>query len=116
MKTSPLLLTALLVLGACSSTPSTDRPGSPDRPEVPRPEGVEPAGLADMRDTLGAQRADARAMDNALNVNSTSATMPSDQTFLESVFSPVANTMQSIRQFIFGAPIAPQGANAQATK
>jgi hypothetical protein len=116
MKNAALLLTVVLAAGACSSTPSTDRPGSPDRPEVVRPEGVEPAGLAEMRDTLGAQRAEARTEENALNVHSTSATMPSDQTFLESIFSPIANTMQTIRTFIFGGQTIPQGANAQATR
>jgi len=116
MKTAALLLTIVLVLGACSSQPSTDRPGSPDRPEVVRPEGVEPAGLADMRDTLGSQRADARAMDNALNLNSTSASPVSDQTFLESIFSPVANAMHYVRSIVFGEAIGPAGASAQATR
>jgi len=116
MKHAALLLTIVLAAGACSSTPSTDRPGSPDRPEVPRPEGVEPEGLADMRDTIGAQRAEARAEDNALNIHPTSATQYSDQTFLESIFTPVADAMHWFRSFVFGEEILAPGANAQAAR
>ena len=104
MKYAALLLT-LVLAGACSSTPTTDRPGSPDRPEVPRPEGVEPEGLSDMRDTLGEQRSEAREMDNALNVNRSSASTYSDETFLESMFNPVADAMHWVRTIFFGEPI-----------
>jgi hypothetical protein len=116
MKHAALLLTIVLAAGACSSTPSTDRPGSPDRPEVPRPEGVEPEGLADMRDTIGEQRAEARTQDNALNVHSTSATQYSDQTFFESIFTPVADAMHWVRTIFFGEEILAPGANAQAAR
>jgi hypothetical protein len=61
-----LLLTAVLLATGCSSAPTTDRPQVPDRPEVQRPDGVEPEGLADMRDTLGEQRSAARERENAL--------------------------------------------------
>jgi hypothetical protein len=63
-----VLLTAVLLAAGCSSAPTTDRPQVPDRPEVQRPDGVEPEGLADMRDAIGQQRAAAREQENALVV------------------------------------------------
>jgi hypothetical protein len=115
MRNAALLLTAALAAGACSSQPTADRPGSPDRPEVMRPEGVEPDGLAEMRDTLGAQRAQAREQDNALNLTPTSAT-PADQSFLESIFSPVGSALKSVRNFIFGAPQGVQQVSGHAPR
>lgn len=55
----------LACAAACSSQPEMDRPAVPDRPEVQRPEGVEPEGLAEMRDSLSEQRTEARARENA---------------------------------------------------
>jgi hypothetical protein len=68
MRRTPYLLPLLLVVAACSSAPTTDRPQVPDRPEVHRPEGVEPDGLSAMRDDIGGQRAAARERENALVV------------------------------------------------
>jgi hypothetical protein len=62
------LLPTVLLLGACSSQPTTDRAVLPERPEVHRPDGVEPDGLLEMRSALAAQRAEARERDNALNM------------------------------------------------
>jgi len=68
----------VLCLAACSSAPTAERQQLPDRPEVQRPDGVEPEGLADMRESLGDQRAAARERENALvmkpNALSTSPT------------------------------------------
>lgn len=121
MKNTTLLLTAALAMGACSSQPSMDRPGAPGRPEIPRPEGVEPEGLTEMRDTLSAQRSDARSMDNALNLNATPATQYSDQTFLESIFTPIADAMEFVRGILGGGATATANraaatAAAQATR
>lgn len=71
-------LTAALLLGACSSQPATDRAVLPDRPEVHRPEGVEPDGLADIRSQLAAQRGEARERDNALNLRAAPMSQTSD--------------------------------------
>ena len=75
-----ILPTAVLLLAGCASAPTTDRPQVPDRPEVQRPDGVEPDGLATMRDSIGEQRAAARERENALvvkpNALSTTSTDP----------------------------------------
>ena len=87
MTRATLLATAALLCGACASQPSTDRP-TVERSEVQRPADVEPAGLAEMRDTLGAQRAIARERDNALNVRpNTLQTDAPSQGFLDSTYS-----------------------------
>ena len=65
MRAAALLPVVLAVAAACSSQPEMDRPAVPDRPEVQRPEGLEPEGLAEMRDAIGAQRAEARERENA---------------------------------------------------
>lgn len=65
MRASVLLPVVLAAAAACSSQPEMDRPAVPDRPEVQRPEGLEPEGLAEMRDAIGSQRAEARERENA---------------------------------------------------
>ena len=66
----------------------------PDRPEVMRPKGVEPEGLADVRDTLGEQRAEARERENATlitpNEMSTHPTTP----WYDSVFRTVSDAFR----------------------
>lgn len=64
----PRLLTPLLLLAvvACGSD-GPQRSHVPDRPQVQRPDGLEPDGVVEMRETLAGQRADSRAaMDAAL--------------------------------------------------
>ena len=94
MRAAALLSVVLAVLAACSSQPEMDRPSVPDRPEVMRPDGVEPEGLADVRDTLGAQRAEARERENATlitpNEMSTHPTTP----WYSSVMSTVSSALR----------------------
>ena len=88
----------LAVLAACSSQPEMDRPSVPDRPEVQRPEGVEPEGLAEMRDTIASQRAEARELENAAiitpNAMGTHPTTP--------WYDPVLDTVSDLVMFLAG--------------
>ena len=95
---SAALLASALCCGACASAPSTERP-SVDRPEIQRADSVEPAGLTEMRNSIGDQRAAARDTTNALSLTPNTLSQHPDQTFLESVFSPMADVMQFIRNF-----------------
>jgi hypothetical protein len=95
-----LLLTAVLAAAGCSSAPTTDRPAVPDRPEVQRPDGVEPEGLADMRDSLGEQRAAARERENALVVKPNALQQTSeDATWYENAYSWIGNSVGQIAGF-----------------
>ena len=94
MRSAALLPVVLAVLAACSSQPEMDRASVPDRPEVMRPDGVEPDGLADMRDTLAGQRAEARERENAAiitpNAMSTHPTTPWYESVLDTVGSALS--------------------------
>lgn len=81
-----LLAGLLAAPAACSSQPSTDRPASPSRPEVQRPAGVEPDGLADVRDALADQRAETREMENVLLVKPDTQTV-NPSTWVEDVLT-----------------------------
>jgi hypothetical protein len=81
-----LFLLSCLFLAACSSAPTTDRATLPDRPEVHRPEGAEPEGLAEMRETIAAQRAEARERDNALNFRATPMSQTPNTPWYEDAF------------------------------
>ncbi len=79
----------LALLGACSSQPQAGRPSVPDRPEVQRPDGVEPSGLADIRDELASQRQESRDRENALLLHpDTLTTHPTSTPWYETLLSP----------------------------
>lgn len=92
MRTGPCLA-FLLVLGACASTPSTERSYVPGRPEVPRPEGVEPDGLVEVRDSLGEQRSEARELENALSITPTELASGIAPTWYETALSPFTSLL-----------------------
>ena len=100
-----VLLTAVLVAAGCSSAPTTERPQVPDRPEVQRPDGVEPEGLADMRDTLGEQRAAARERENALVVKPSSmSTTTLDEPWYDTALNWFGKSVGQVARFweLFG--------------
>jgi hypothetical protein len=90
MRGAASLLVVLVSAAACSSQPAIDRQSVPDRPEVQRPEGVEPEGLTDMRNELSDQRGEARARENAAiitpNAMGTHPTTPWYETALNTVW------------------------------
>jgi hypothetical protein len=92
-----LPLAALLALSACSSQPVASRPTLPDRPEVHRPDGMEPEGLADIRDMLAAQRGETRALENATLVQPATLSPHSTTPWYETVFSPFADLLYFLR-------------------
>lgn len=83
----------LLVVSACASAPSTERSYVPDRPEVPRPEGIESEGLTEVRDSLGEQRSEARELENALNITPTELASALAPTWYETAFSPITSVL-----------------------
>lgn len=93
MRTSPLLPAVLVVLGACSSAPSTEHAYVPDRPEVPRPAELETEGLAEVRDSLGEQRSTARELENALNIHPTEIASQMAPTWYETALSPFTSVL-----------------------
>ena len=100
MKTTALTLVACLGLcTACASSPETDRPIVPDRPEVNRPEGVEPEGLADIRSSIGEQRAAARERENALVLTPNELSTTSMTPWYETALWPVVQIADLIRGF-----------------
>lgn len=84
-------LTPLLLLAAaCASQPSMDRPSVPDRPVAQRPDGLEPAGLTEVRDSISGQRAEARSRENAMLINrSDLSTNPTGPTWYETVLGVI---------------------------
>lgn len=104
MKTLTLAPTLALVVclglcGACASAPETDRPAVPDRPEVNRPEGLEPEGLADIRSSIGAQRTAARERSNALMMTPNELSTTSTTPWYETALWPVVQVADLIRGF-----------------
>ncbi len=97
MTRAAALPTLVLLAAACSSAPTTDRPQVPGRPEVQRPDGVEPDGLADIRDTLGEQRSAARERTDALVVHPNELqTTTEDATWLETAYSWVGESIAQV--------------------
>ena len=93
MRAVVFLPVVLATLAACSSQPEMDRASVPDRPEVQRPDGVEPDGLADMRDTLASQRAEARERENATIITPNAMTTHPTTPWYESVFNTVGDVL-----------------------
>lgn len=92
------LAAILLVATACASAPSTERPYVPGRPEVPRPEGIESEGLAEVRDSLAAQRTEAREMENVLNFSPTELDALGGPTWYESaIFQPITSVLEFLK-------------------
>jgi hypothetical protein len=100
MRATALLPVVLAAAAACSSQPEMGRPSVPDRPEVQRPEGIEPEGLAEVRDTLGAQRAEAREMENATLISPNALSTHPTTPWYESVYDTVGNTLGSAMRFL----------------
>jgi hypothetical protein len=92
---APLLVVpVVLAAAACSSQPEMDRPSVPDRPEVARPEGVEPEGLSEMRDTLSSQRAEARERENATIISPNSLSTHPTTPWYDSVLGTVESALR----------------------
>jgi hypothetical protein len=89
------LLGLALLAAACSSQPEYERPVV-ERPEVERP-AVEPEGLSEMRDTLAAQRAEAREMENALLLSPDTMGAEPAMPWYESILWPIAEILHLIR-------------------
>jgi uncharacterized lipoprotein YmbA len=91
------IVLSVLLLAACSSAPTADRQELPDRPEVPRPEGVEPEGLADMRESLADQRAAAREHENAVVTKPNTLQTTSDEpTWAQEALGWAGNTFGQV--------------------
>src|SRR5688572_23614021 len=90
-------LACLLLLGACASDPTMERSTVPDRPEVQRPEGLEPEGLAEVRNTLAAQRMEARERENTLTLQPNALSTTTETPWYESVFGPFADLLEWLR-------------------
>ena len=100
MRAAALAFTLSAALAAgCSSAPSMDRPQVPNRPEVQRPDGVEPSGLAGIRDSIGEQRAAARERENALNVTPNTLSTTSTTPWYETALWPFAEVLHFLRNF-----------------
>lgn len=97
MTRAAALPTLLLLVAACSSAPTTERPSVPGRPEVQRPDGVEPDGLAEIRDTLGEQRSAARERTDALVVKPNDLSQTNDDaSWLETAYSWVGESIAQV--------------------
>ena len=96
MRASVLLPVVLAAATACSSQPEMDRPAVPDRPEVQRPEGVEPEGLTEMRDSIGAQRAEARERENATIITPNAMSTHPVTPWYDTVLNTVADAIRFV--------------------
>lgn len=94
MRVATFLLPLALWTAACSSQPEMDRPAVPDRPEVQRPEGVEPEGLAEVRDSLAEQRAEARERENATLITPNEMGTHPTTPWYASVLNPVFDALR----------------------
>jgi hypothetical protein len=67
-----------------------------ERPEVQRPD-VEPEGLADVRNALASQRAEARDRENTLMLRPSALSTTSETPWYETIFGPIADVMKWLR-------------------
>jgi hypothetical protein len=91
----------VLALAACASDGTAERPTVPDRPVVERPEGTVPEGLAEVREALADQRAEARARQDAVLVQPNALGTHPTTTWFDSVLDTTADIVGLARYAYF---------------